>query len=384
MLRDHPWSGHHGNVTRADRLLALVAELRTGAPDALPAGVLADRLQVSESTVRRDLADLAAAGLPIRHAGSGQGYALAGAEPSVRALGTVASLTGPVRETLDAALRTRRVVRIAYTGSSGARTYRDVEPHGLVIAPYGEYLVGWCRLRRDLRTFRLDRIGAAYLAEREAGPADLDAVLRVLRVPAPRVPPDDGDPAGPAAVAAGRRAGALRRLNEVRARLADLLDDALGRDDRAGAAALRELLAHLSEWTRWQVAALRAVTTGGDLVFDGHRPAFPAAFDRRLPFHERERMIQDVMAVRALPELARDLGAVLDAAAHWAADCDDLLWCEAQPDPAVPGRRRPLAELLTGADSPLSHIEWHLEQAPGAVRPGALHSRRAVQCPLRS
>lgn len=53
----------------------------------------------------------------------------------------------------------RRVLRMNYRG--GARvdeTQRDVEPLGVVFYGGSWYLVAWCRLRTDLRHFRIDRI----------------------------------------------------------------------------------------------------------------------------------------------------------------------------------------------------------------------------------
>lgn len=358
----------HGNMTRADRLLTLVADLRAAAPEPVPAGELAERLAVSESTIRRDLTLLARGGLPLRFE-RGRGYALA--RPATHRPPTEAeSLIGPVREALAEAVRARRIIRLDYTGQSGDRTRRDVEAHGLVIAPYGEYLVGWCRLRDGPRMFRLDRIGAAFLTSREAGLRDLDDLLAVLRVPPPRPPADDrAAPRGPAG-AARARAWALDRLRHVREQLTDTVTEV--RAAREGAAAVRAVLGHLAEWSRWQVAALRAVATGEDLRFDGRRPAFPPEFDRDLPYATRERMIQDAMALRSLAEVARDLDGVLDAAAHWAADCDDALWEEPLPDPARPARARQLADLLAGWQSPLAHIEWHLDRlADEPTGPGA-------------
>ncbi|MCP9947562.1 WYL domain-containing protein [Actinomadura madurae] len=182
-----------GDVDRVDRLLELIAELRAASPEPLDPAVLAARLRVSERTVRRDLEMLTHGGLPVR-AEKGRGYVLP--EPEGPApLTEAGSLTGPVRDTLAEAVRTRRVVRLAYTDQAGARSFRDVEAHGLVIAPYGEYLVGWCRMRDGPRMFRLDRIGAAFLSGRGAEVRDLDELLAALRVPMPR-PPAEPAPRG--------------------------------------------------------------------------------------------------------------------------------------------------------------------------------------------
>lgn len=367
-------------MDRADRLLTLVAELRRSAPHPVNAAALAGRLTVSERTVRRDLSVLIRAGLPVR-VERGRGYALA-EDPPRRRLTEATSLIGPVRDTLAEAVHGHRVVRLAYTDRSGQRTRRDVEAHGLVTAPYGDYLVGWCRMREAPRMFRVDRIGAAFVTTREAGLRDLDSLLAALRVPEPR-PPDGPGP--------GRaRAWTLARIRAVRGRLGDTLSEVAGgaaRSGREGAAELRTVVGHLAEWTRWQTAAARAAATGDDLRFDGRRPGYPAGFEGELPFAGRERMIQDAMAMRSLGEMARDLDGVLGAAARWAAGCRDDLWLEAPPDPGDPGRHRPLADLLAGWRSPLAHIEWHLDRLADDPGPGPQDDegvRVVERCPFRA
>jgi hypothetical protein len=349
-----------GYVTRTERLLALVAELRAATPQPSAVRDLAARLGTTERTVRRDLATLVDGGL---HVLSYRGCVVLVPDPRPAVPEGAASLARPVRDTVAAAVIAKRVLRISYTDQSGDRSVRDVEAHGLVTAPYGEYLVGWCRLRDDVRMFRLDRIGAALVTGGDAGVRDLDDLLAALRVPEPRRPADTGRPTDPARA----RAWALARLTQVRARLADTAAEARAAGE--GVAGLRAVYGHLAEWTRWQVAAVRAVATGADLCFDGRRPDFPPEFDRDLPYAARERLIQDAMAVRSFAELARDLDEVLDGAAHWAADCADLLWRQSLPEPGRPGSHRPLADLLAGWQSPVSHVEWHLDRLTDPLDP---------------
>ena len=53
----------------------------------------------------------------------------------------------------------RRVLRLAYRGAGRVEeTGRDVEPLGVVFYGGAWYLVAWCRLRKDVRHFRTDRI----------------------------------------------------------------------------------------------------------------------------------------------------------------------------------------------------------------------------------
>jgi biotin operon repressor len=344
-------------VTREERLLALAAELRAAAPAPLRARALARRLAVSERTVQRDIAALARSGLPVRREHTG-GYAvLPESRPGVMAL----SATGVLR-TLTEAVRARRVVRIAYVDQAGEQTRRDVEAQGVVLAPNADYLVGWCRMRNDARLFRVDRVAAAYLTAGESGQHDLDDVLEGLRVPvpAPRPPSDDARTSTPARTATRARAWTLDRIQHVRLRLAETAEEVS--TAKEGGASLRAVLGHLAEWSRWQVAAIRGVATGQDMLFDGRRPLFPREFDDELDSTTRERMIQDAMALRSLGDMVRDLDEVLGGAARWAADCPDVLWHDPVPEPAHPGRRRPLADLLAGWWSPLSHIEWHLDR----------------------
>ncbi|MFI0408851.1 helix-turn-helix transcriptional regulator [Actinomadura sp. 3N508] len=392
-------------MDRVDRLLALVAELRAASPAPLDPAGLAARLRVSERTVRRDLELLTHGGLPVRTE-KGRGHALpAAAAPAP--LTEAESLVGPVRDTLAEAVRTRRIVRLAYTDRSGARSFRDVEAHGLVIAPYAEYLVGWCRMRDGPRMFRLDRIGAAFLSGRGGEVRDLDALLAALRVPMQRPADLAANPAGPRgpAGAARARAWTLDRLEFVRSRLRDAAAEVLptgagpgssrgssrGAGRGSGAAALRGVLGHLAEWTRWQAAAIRSAATGEEPVLAGRRPRFPEGFDRELPFDARERMIQDAMALRSLGDVARDLEEVLESVAHWAAGCDDALWEGELPDPrpyGPPGPPRPLADLLAGWRGPLAHIEWHLDRLTDVPPPAPSGDDEEAwvvdRCPLQA
>lgn len=52
----------------------------------------------------------------------------------------------------------RRVLRMTYRGRDREETARDAEPLGVVCYGGAWYLVAWCRMRRDLRHFRVDRI----------------------------------------------------------------------------------------------------------------------------------------------------------------------------------------------------------------------------------
>ncbi len=59
---------------------------------------------------------------------------------------------------LSQAVQSGRTIRLTYTSAKGTTTVRVVEPYGLVGLKSRWYVVGFCRLRDDFRTFRLDRI----------------------------------------------------------------------------------------------------------------------------------------------------------------------------------------------------------------------------------
>ncbi|GAA0378102.1 hypothetical protein Acor_44100 [Acrocarpospora corrugata] len=148
-----------------DRRAALVEELRTGGT--LSARELGTRLGVSKRTIIRDIARLQDEGVPIRL--DPGGYTIDPAEEIKRAI--------------DRALTGRRVLLIDYDGKTGPTT-REVEPSIFLGGRGGFwYLVAWCRLREDVRVFRLDRITAATLTDErypEPSKARMDELAAAL------------------------------------------------------------------------------------------------------------------------------------------------------------------------------------------------------------
>jgi predicted DNA-binding transcriptional regulator YafY len=211
-------------LARTARLLALLQLLR-GRSRPVTAASLAAELGISERTVYRDIAELAAQGAPIAGE-AGLGYVLRpglflpplmlsddeteaillglryvdqrgddilshAARGALAKVGAVLSpaaqeaLRNPValpgpgglrfpRNTvalglLRAAIKAQAKLEIAYEDAGGARTRRIVWPLALGFAYEARVLMAWCELRQAYRTFRTDRIAAATRRDRYPG-----------------------------------------------------------------------------------------------------------------------------------------------------------------------------------------------------------------------
>lgn len=66
-------------------------------------------------------------------------------------------------DTIQNAIDNRKVVVIEYDSRENEVTNRTVEPMALIYKNRRRHLAGWCRLREDWRTFRLDRIAMVKL-----------------------------------------------------------------------------------------------------------------------------------------------------------------------------------------------------------------------------
>lgn len=199
-------------MRRAERLFRLVNEMRTRRISR--AEDLASLFEVNIRTIYRDIAHLQASGVPIEGA-AGVGYllrpgfdlpnltfshdqiaalavglsfveskgdaVLASAAREARAM-IQAGLPEPeARRLADApyfavrgqdlpsdpapvtllrrAIRDRLVVQIAYADGQAVASMREVQPLAIWSMAEGWMFSGWCLLRQDFRTFRLDRIG---------------------------------------------------------------------------------------------------------------------------------------------------------------------------------------------------------------------------------
>jgi len=187
----------------------------------MTAAQIADKMEISERTVYRDIRDLILAGTPIDgEAGIGYrlrpGYdlpplmfdreeiqalvlgarivaqfgdpALARASESI--LSKVAAVLPKDLEPLLAdtrlfvpntrsgqrsaaglavareALVAQRRIRLKYANEKGEETERDVRPLGVFFWGKTWTLAAWCELRTGFRNFRLDRVGQATLGDR--------------------------------------------------------------------------------------------------------------------------------------------------------------------------------------------------------------------------
>ncbi len=87
---------------------------------------------------------------------------------------SVALQTGDARTGADARLlrvlseaaQSRRTAALRYRAADGALTSRDFDVYGLVFRAGRWYVVGYCNLRKGLRTLRLDRVAHAEVTQR--------------------------------------------------------------------------------------------------------------------------------------------------------------------------------------------------------------------------
>ena len=84
---------------------------------------------------------------------------------------------------LAEAIRRRRRLRVTYTSFSGERSRRRLSPYALVVHAGRWYLAAHDHERDDLRTFRVDRMGATTMTDTPvaAPPPGFDAVAHVSR-----------------------------------------------------------------------------------------------------------------------------------------------------------------------------------------------------------
>lgn len=206
-------------MRRADRLFQIVQILRN--KRLVTAKQLAERLQVSERTIYRDVRDLSLSGMPISGE-AGIGYSLShsldippimfsatelealaigarmvqvwggkelgySAQTALDKISAVvpASLKTHIQSsklfalrfderkdldvTLDIcrkAIDDKHLLQLHYQRADGEHSQRTIRPLGLYFWGNLWSLVGWCELRNDFRNFRLDRILSIVVLER--------------------------------------------------------------------------------------------------------------------------------------------------------------------------------------------------------------------------
>jgi len=78
---------------------------------------------------------------------------------------------GEIYATLESATRLRKRVTITYdSAGTGITSKRDVDPYGLVYREGAWLCVGYCQLRQDVRSFRVDRMRDAVQAPKPKSP----------------------------------------------------------------------------------------------------------------------------------------------------------------------------------------------------------------------
>ena len=229
---------------RADRLFQLIQVLRRQRGRAVTARTIAAELEVSVRTVYRDVGDLQAQRVPIEGE-AGVGYVLregfdlpplmftedeidalvvgarivqswadpglaaaagdvlakveavlpAALRPRVRSLGLLSPPSGRRPEVaidmaaLRRAVREQRKVTVDYVSEAGERTSRTLWPMALAFFPPVWLLLGWCELRRDFRSFRVDRIHAIMFDEQRYPPTPGRRLIDYLARQGVEVPP---------------------------------------------------------------------------------------------------------------------------------------------------------------------------------------------------
>jgi proteasome accessory factor B len=78
---------------------------------------------------------------------------------------------GEIYATIEAATRHRKRVTLTYqAAATGIKSKRELDPYALVYREGAWLAVGWCHLRREIRTFRVDRIHEAVMAPKPKSP----------------------------------------------------------------------------------------------------------------------------------------------------------------------------------------------------------------------
>jgi proteasome accessory factor B len=102
---------------------------------------------------------------------------------------TIRPELGEIYATLEAATRLHKRVTLTYqAATTGLTSKRDLDPYAMVYREGAWLVVGWCHLRKDVRSFRVDRIREAVMAPKPKSPdferpADFDVKAYATRSP---------------------------------------------------------------------------------------------------------------------------------------------------------------------------------------------------------
>jgi proteasome accessory factor B len=96
---------------------------------------------------------------------------------------------GEIYATLEAATRLRKRVSMKYqAATNGMISTRELDPYAMVYREGAWLVVGWCHLRKEIRSFRVDRMHHAEMAPKPKSPdferpADFDVKAYATRSP---------------------------------------------------------------------------------------------------------------------------------------------------------------------------------------------------------
>jgi proteasome accessory factor B len=94
---------------------------------------------------------------------------------------------GEIYATLEGATRLHKRVTFQYQTATGMTSKRDLDPYALVYREGAWIAVGWCHLRKEIRTFRVDRMRDVAMAPKPKSP-DFERPEFDVRVYAQRSP----------------------------------------------------------------------------------------------------------------------------------------------------------------------------------------------------
>ena len=157
----------------------------------------ADRLEVSERTIYRDVSDLQAQGVPLEGE-AGVGYRLGKGfdlPPLMftqqEALALVAAVrvaqtwldpgTQRLLQQLREAAQTKRLAHIIYRDAADQPSERTVRPLGVFYWGAVWTLGAWCETREDFRSFRVDRIESLDVLTRHFADEPVKTLADMLR-----------------------------------------------------------------------------------------------------------------------------------------------------------------------------------------------------------